>query len=169
MDHVEAMDYCPMPTPKKRPRRLPTPKHVYVEMPTGYVLHWMVVEPYTIEDVKEKIYHDEGIPVEKQRLVLEVPNDRIISDPVKMTDESHFILMPMYYNNFKAKEKALDSYVDTSDEEGEEEEEHEKEEDNEQEEAKEEFCSQELTRMAKEEFCSQEWIGAELFGDTKDA
>ena len=160
MDHVEAMDYCPMPTPKKRPRR--KEKHVYVEMPTGYVLHWMVVEPYTIEDVKEKIYHDEGIPVEKQRLVLEVPNDRTISDPVKMTDESHFILMPMYYNNFKAKEKALDSYVDTSDEEGEEEEEHEKEEDKEQEEAKDQ-------EEAKEEFCSQEWIGAELFGDTKDA
>ena len=168
MDHVEAMDHIEA-VPKKRPRR--KEKHVYVEMPTGDLLHWAVVEPFTIEDIKELIFHDEGIPVEKQRLVLEVPNDRTISDPVKMTDESHFILMPMYYNNFKAKEKALDSYVDTSDVEGEEEEEeeHEKEEDKEQEEAKEEFCSQELTRMEKEEFCSQEWIGAELFGDTKDA
>ena len=167
MDHVEAMDHIEA-VPKKRPRR--KEKHVYVEMPTGYVLHWMVAEPFWIEDVKELIFSDEGIPVEKQRLVLEVPNDRTISDPVKMTDESHFILMPMYYNNFKAKEKALDSYVDTSDVEGEEEEEeHEKEEDKEQEEAKGEFCSQELSRMAQEEFGSQEWIGAELFGDTKDA
>ena len=133
MDHVEAMDYIEA-VPKKRPRR--KEKHVYVEMPTGYVLHWMVAEPFTIENVKEQIFLDEGIPVEKQRLVLEVPNDRTISDPVKMTDESHFILMPMYYN-FKAKEKALEMKEYTSDEEGEEEEEHEKEEDKEQEEAKE--------------------------------
>ena len=49
---IEAMEL--MPKPKKRPRTVPhcmITKHVFVEMPTGDLLRWMVVEPFTIEAV----------------------------------------------------------------------------------------------------------------------
>ena len=74
------------PTPKKRPRR--NEKRVFVEMPTGDRLDWMVVEPCTIENVKERIFHYEGIPVEMQHLVIEAPNDCTISNPVNPNDSS---------------------------------------------------------------------------------
>ena len=129
----EAMD----PMQKKRPRC--QEKHVFVEMPTGDLLHWKVAEPFTNYNVKEHIFLEEGISVEQQRLLLDVPDDdRTISDPVKITNEIHFILMPMYYN-FQAKEKAVQIKGHTSDEEGEgEEEEDENEEEKEEEDAKEE-------------------------------
>ena len=142
---IEAMDDL-RPTPKKRPRR--NEKHVFVEMPTGCFLHWVVAEPFTIEDVKLLIFQKEGIPVEWQRLVLEVPNDRTISDPLKMNDEITFIMMPLYYN-----------WVVMNEEEGDEN--GERKEEKEQEDAKDK-------EEAKGEFSSQDWIGLELFGDEPD-
>ena len=135
---MEKLRPTPKPRPKKRPR--PNEKNVIVEMPTGDRLDWMVVEPCTIENVKELVFQYEGIPVEMQHLVIEAPNDCTISNPVNPNDSSiHFILMPMYYN-FQAKEKAVQIKGHTSDEEGEgeEEEEDENEEEKEEEDAKEE-------------------------------
>ena len=154
---IEAMNDC-KPTPKKRPRL--KNKHVFVEMPTGHLLHWMVAEPFTIEKVKQLILIDEGIPIEQQRLVIEAPNDRSISNPVEIKNETRFILMPID-NNFKAKEEALEIKGDTADQEDQEKEDDEKEEDKEEEDATDQ-------EEAEEEFSSTEWIGAELFGDGQD-
>ena len=121
---------------------------VYVEMPTGSFHHWVVAEPFTIEDVKLLIFQKEGIPVQCQRLVLEAQNDRTISDPVKVNNEITFILMPVYYN-----------WVVMNEEEGDEN--GERKEEKEQEDAKDK-------EEAKGEFSSQDWIGLELFGDEPD-
>ena len=37
-----------------------------------------------------------GIPVDQQRFALEVPNDRKVSDPMNVTNEIHYILLPIY-------------------------------------------------------------------------
>ena len=146
---IEAMEL--MPKPKKRPRPIPhamITNSVYVEMLTGSFHHWVVAEPFTIEDVKLLIFQEEGIPVQCQRLVLEAQNDRTISDPVKVNNEITFILMPVYYN-----------WVVMNEEEGDEN--GERKEEKEQEDAKDK-------EEAKGEFSSQDWIGLELFGDEPD-
>ena len=157
---IEAMEL--MPKPKKRPRPRPhatmITNSVYVEMPTGSFHHWVVAEPFTIEDVKLLIFQKEGIPVEWQRLVLEVPNDRTISDPVKMNNEITFILMPVYCKCERVQRNHFYGVV-MNEEEGDENDEWKEEKEQEDANDKEE---------AKGELSSQDSIGLELFGDEPD-
>ena len=156
---IEAMES--MPKPKKRPRPIPhgmITKYVFVEMPTGRFLYWVLAEPFTIEDVKLLIFQKEGIPVQSQRLLLEVPNDRTIWEHVKMNNEITFILMPVYYNCTRALRSYFYSVV-MNEEEGDENDERKEEKEQEDANDKEE---------AKGELSSQDSIGLELFGDEPD-
>ena len=151
---MEKLRPTPKPRPKKRPR--PNEKNVIVEMPTGELLHFMVEETCTVENVKELIFQEVGIPVESQCLVVEVRNERAISSPVVITAGIQLIMMPVYYYDIKTKEKADE--MNASDEGGEEEEDSE---DTEQEDAK----NQEEPKGDLSEFSSQDWIGAALLED----
>ena len=69
---------------------------IFVQLPFGQTIQWMAGYEATIEGVKSVIEGRLGIPADQQRLAREVPNDRKVSDPMNVTNEIHFILLPIY-------------------------------------------------------------------------
>ncbi len=70
---------------------------VFVKLPTGAFLSWIADECCTIGDMKTEIETKEAIPVDQQKLVLEVEDDRILAEPYRRTDnELHLLLLPRY-------------------------------------------------------------------------
>ena len=69
---------------------------VFVKLPTGCTLKWMAGDQAKIEAIKSVIEDMEGIPVDRQRLVLECRNDNTVCEPVNVTNEIHFVLLPIY-------------------------------------------------------------------------
>ena len=71
--------------------------HVFVQLPFGQTIQWMAGDQASIEGIKSVIEARFGIPVDQQRLLVEAPNGRSVSDPVNVTnDEVRFILLPFY-------------------------------------------------------------------------
>ena len=137
---------------------------ICVEMPTGCFLYWVVAEPFTIEDVKLLIFRKEGIPVRFQRLVLELPNDRTISDQMIVPsrtlypcDAMTFILMPVHCSRDYTNSTYCGLVM--NEEEG--------DENDEMKEAKEQEDANDKEE-AKGELSSQDLIGEKLFGHEPD-
>ena len=79
----------------------PTPltgrhKNIFVQLPSGETKQWVSGPWTTIEGIKSVVAYRWGIPVDQQRFALEVPNDRKVSDLANVTNEIHFILLPIY-------------------------------------------------------------------------
>ena len=70
---------------------------VFFKLHTGAFISWIADECCTIGDMKTEIETKEAIPVDQQKLVLEVEDDRILAEPYRRTDnELHLLLLPRY-------------------------------------------------------------------------
>ena len=89
---------CEGPARSRSPRRGPLyGMKVFVKLPTGATISWIADECCTIGDMKTEIETKKAIPVDQQKLVLEVEDDRILAEPYRRTDnELHLLLLPRY-------------------------------------------------------------------------